>query len=58
MTIDEAIKQLESFHSWFGQDYCDKDLEAIKLGIEAMKALQKIRTWAIIAPRPLPGETR
>jgi hypothetical protein len=39
ITVDEAIKQLESFHSWFGLDFGDKDLAAIQKGTEALKLI-------------------
>jgi hypothetical protein len=40
MTMDEAIAQLESFHSWFGLDFGEKDLAAIQRGVEALKLLK------------------
>jgi hypothetical protein len=40
MTMDEAIDQLESFHSWFGLDFGEKDLAAIQMGVEALKLIK------------------
>ena len=58
MTIDEAIKQLESFHSWFALDFSNKDLEAQKLGIEALKRIEDWRRALVCNPDLLlPGET-
>ena len=59
MTIDEAIKVLETFHD---QSACTLDAtsaNAFQLGIEALKALaeQPAEGYTCIR-RPLPGETK
>ena len=58
MTIDKAIETLESFGSWFAGDLADRDAQAIKLGIEALKRVKAERTgYESYAPDLLPGET-
>ena len=58
MTIDEAIRILETFHD---QSACTLDAtsaNAIRLGIEALKWVEKERTgYEVIKPGLLEGET-
>jgi len=58
MTIDEAIATLTSFISWFGLDFADRDLKAIKLAIEALKRIKDGRKRGYdFFGHLLPGET-
>ena len=58
MTIEEAIKTLNNIHDTHRIDYVVTDLDAIRLGIEALKKVKAVREgkeWVGI--NPLPGES-
>lgn len=58
MTIDEAIKTDETLIEFPEKNLWDFELEAIKLGIEALKREKERRHYYInSAPELLPGET-
>lgn len=59
MTIDEAIKILSSKQNSPRANFLSNTLDAIKLGIEALKRLQKTRVLDdVIDIAPLRGETK
>ncbi len=59
MTIDEAMKRLSSFRDWFLTEFVDEDIEAIKLGIEALRRQEYLRLhFGQGFQKLLPGETK
>ena len=59
MTLDEAIKRLAVYYQTLPLTITYKDIEAIKLGIEALKWRQRcMEPRPPVIYRPLPGETR
>ncbi len=58
MTIDEAIKHQEELHEGLSEEMVTTYGVAIKLGIEALKEVQRIRSHTNFdATISLPGET-
>jgi hypothetical protein len=58
MTIDDAIKLLESADLLFWPSSREKDLVALKMGIEALKRVKlQHDPDGVTTPRLLPGET-
>lgn len=58
MTLEEAIKILDQWYSLDTLLPLDKAQDALKLGIEALKAIQRVRpTEYDDIDLPLPGET-
>lgn len=58
MTLDEAIDNLSSATTRYPHILDDDALEAMKLGIEALKRCQELKKYTVQANyMPLPGET-
>jgi len=58
MKIDEAIVNLRTLHKILSKDTDTIFLNAIKLGIEALKEIQELRLSTLWGEwQPLPGET-
>jgi hypothetical protein len=58
MTVEEAITNLECLEQSETADLEDDEREAIRLGIEALKGIDRARKLTNIIPIPLlPGET-
>jgi len=59
MTLDEAIERNTDLCGSPHMKGMDKSIEAVRLGIEALKSVQNSRRigWATVGPPLLPGET-
>jgi len=58
MRLEKAIEILTLLAKKWKADYDDDDLQAVSLGIEALKRLQELRKYANHNPKwLLPGET-
>lgn len=58
MKVSKAIEVLSNFPTWYGDVLDLDDADAVMLGIEALKAVQKFqRMGSHINPLRLPGET-
>ncbi len=59
MIIDEAIETLEGIKDGVMEPMLPEESAAIRLGIEALRRVQKERTgYELYAPDLLPGETK
>jgi len=58
MTLDKSIEVLEELARKWSHDYDDEDLQAVKLGIEALRYVEGIRQHdGDYGSLVLPGET-
>ena len=58
MTIDEAIKRLEIYPELCKECYNIHFDRAVRLGIEALRAVKQLREWNVIFDtHKLPSET-
>jgi len=58
MTIDEAIEEIRKAISYAHFTYPSRTAEALELGIEALKYIQRARQHDLyVKPERLPGET-
>ena len=58
MTIDKAIRYLERLPSTLGVPLTDEEKDALKLGVEGLKRIQKLRTYEYFGyDSSLEGET-
>lgn len=59
MKIEKAIKELKELNAGLPQLLPDDRRDAVRLGVEALKELQRVRPHAVgLTPNLLPGETR
>ena len=58
MIIEEAIEMNQNYYDRYFRDMPSKQGDAFKLGIEALKRCQELRSPKNWSPmRPLPGES-
>jgi len=59
MTLNESVKELSYLHDCLNRDTDIRFLNAIKLGIEALKLVRELRLHHGVLPDYLlPGETK
>ena len=58
MTLEEAIKELQSYNFLCESAEAERLASALKLGIEALKLYQQLKAGGVLTPSyKLPGET-